>query len=312
MIGAIVALAAIVTTAAGAWLAWRSHPEVFRHAAIYYSGRAEGCSLTQTLNPIDGLIELLFLDLVRTIEPIETTPTERNKGLTLWSTPLGSYWAAERSGLAYVLAEQSLDLYEIGDAGLTPQSVVLDCGANIGTFTRAALEAGAGRVIAIEPSPRNVRALELNFPNEIESGRVIVVSKAVWHEPGVLPLHSFPNPVLDSLVMDAREGQESTPVEVPLDTLDAIVAGLDLERVDFIKMDIEGAERNALRGARETIRRHRPTMSIAAENLLDDVRVVPALVDEILPEYEFQTGPCGSIDGEIRPEVLLFRLGTDQ
>ena len=62
--------------------------------------------------------------------------------------------------------------------------------------------------------------------------------------------------------------------DLPVLTLDAIVAQSRLNRVDFIKMDIEGSEHFALRSARGTLRRFKPRMAIYTYHLLDDPVVV--------------------------------------
>ena len=123
-------------------------------------------------------------------------------------------------------------------------------------------------------------------------------------------MYVFDNSTLDSLVMADRWDGKAPPteVEVPLATLDSIVAELGLERIDYIKMDIEGAERHALQGARETLQQHRPTLSIATENLPDDIRIVPQTIQSIVPDYRYEAGGCRSISAsQMRPEALHFQ-----
>lgn len=276
-----------------------------RNGLVFYAGRAEGCSLEQALHPVNERVGPILKQVGAQIKPIETVD-----GLVRWDTPMGDWWAPDFDGLSYVMAEQSLDTYNLSEEGLGPDSVVIDAGANVGMFTRRALDSGVGLVVAVDPSPKNGRALRLNFEDEIRAGRVIVVEKGLWHEPDVLPMFVYDNSALDSMVMADRVESSSKPrrVEVPLETLDAIVADLGLDRVDLIKMDVEGAERNAIRGAVQTIRRHRPILTIAAENLPDDVRVIPEEVAAATPAYQVHSGECRVIDRFlIRPEALHFR-----
>jgi FkbM family methyltransferase len=184
----------------------------------------------------------------------------------------------------------------------------MDCGANVGTFAKLAFDAGAAKVIAVEPSPLNVEALRRNFPAEIADGRFILIDKAVWNEPGEMELNIYELSVLDSLVMEERhEAPAKSKVKVELTTIDAIVEELALDRLDFIKMDIEGAERQALEGAAGTLRRFQPRMSIATENLLDDVDVLPATILAIAPDYDVRNGRCLNLSaGVLRPEAVSF------
>ena len=236
---------------------------------------------------------------------------DQDDGFLLLKTPYGKLWSPGSTDIHFLLAEQELDVYRVHDAalGLREGDVVLDCGANVGVFVRQALNAGASHVVAIEISPRNIEALRRSFESEIAAGRVTVVPEGVWHEGSELELSVFHNSALDSVVMHDRvEGSVATTVTVPLTTIDAIVAELNLERVDFIKMDVEGAERNALRGGFDTLRRFRPRLAIAAENLLDDVVVVPQVVREAVGDYEMTIGECRRLQPFIvRPEVLHFR-----
>ena len=57
------------------------------------------------------------------------------------------------------------------------------------------------------------------------------------------------------------------------------------EAVSFIKMDIEGAERGALRGAEQLIRRYRPDLAICVYHSISDLFEIPLYIHSIVPEY---------------------------
>jgi FkbM family methyltransferase len=227
-------------------------------------------------------------------------------GLDLVETPLGRYWTVKNDRfLNFTLAEEAIDIYGQREEGPRKGDVVLDCGANIGVFTRKALAAGARLVVAIEPTPLTLVALRRNFEREIAEGRVVVVPKGVWNRVDTLELatEGEGNSVGNSLVL----GRDLTnKIKVPLTTIDLLAAELHLDRVDFIKMDIEGAEKQALSGATETIRRFRPRMAIASEHLPDDFTAIPQTVKGIWSGYEVTPSSCKDDFSTVQPEVLLF------
>ncbi len=65
-------------------------------------------------------------------------------------------------------------------------------------------------------------------------------------------------------------------------TIDSVVTD---EQVSFIKMDIEGAEMSALRGARETIKRCKPRMAISIYHSNEDMLDIPEYIHSLVPEY---------------------------
>ena len=75
-------------------------------------------------------------------------------------------------------------------------------------------------------------------------------------------------------------------------TIDRVVGELRLPRVDVMKMDIEGAEREALKGARLTLETHRPRLLIDANHVADDVTVLPRMLRDVHPDYDVYSGPC--------------------
>ncbi len=212
-------------------------------------------------------------------------------GLDLWRTPSGDIWTVHgERGLPYLIWEEQKDVYEPAGHQVQRGDIVLDCGANIGSFVRTALSRGAGLVVAIEPSPRTLDALRRNFEAEIRAKRVIVYPKGVWDRDAELDLSiNETNEGIDSVVNPTEGGPK---VRVPLTTIDKAVAELGLPRVDFIKMDIEGAEKQALRGARDTIKRFRPRMSISSEHLSDDFTAIPAVVKSIDARYSYRGCDC--------------------
>ena len=200
----------------------------------------------------------------------------------LWSTPQGEFWylgAMSRQD-AFVLAEEQFDIYRT--TRIKPGAIVLDCGSNYGTFTRRALNRGASKVVAIEINRDSQEALRRTFAKEIREGNVVVYGKGVWDSETQLDLRG------DSVVLDRKEA----PVRLPVTTIDHIVSELQLPSVDFIKMDIEGAEKNALRGARTTLLKFSPAMAISAEHLPDDAAAIPAQVKELAPGLRMEFGLC--------------------
>ena len=137
-------------------------------------------------------------------------------------------------------------IYESGEVAIRPGDTVVDCGAHVGLFTKLALKQGADRVVAIEPDPANVACLESNLGPEIAEGRVVVVKAGLWNKKTRLTFHES---------LDGNSGKHTFVLELPnankieglpVLPLDDIVANLKLDRVDFIKMDIEGSERFAI------------------------------------------------------------------
>lgn len=152
--------------------------------------------------------------------------------------------------------------------GLERGDTVIDAGANIGLFTvKAAKEVGPeGRVIAIEPEKTHLEFLKRNIEaNHLKN--VEIVSKGVWSEGMKSSLYLYDNTGFHSVYSDEDfpKGSIHTGItDIELDTIDNVSRELGLKRVDFIKMDIEGAELEALIGAKETLASHDVKLSVAA------------------------------------------------
>ncbi len=232
------------------------------------------------------------------------------KGFDLYQTPAGNYWIPTGDKVSYMLpfnlAEQAVHIYGAGDKGVRRGDVVLDCGANVGVFTRVALAAGASKVIGIEPAPENLESYRRNFASEIAAGKVVVVPKGVWNKEDVLTLHVDPtNSAADSFVIEHKG--EGAVAKVPLTTIDHLVAELKLDKVDFIKMDIEGAEPNALMGAAQTLKKWKPRIAVSAYHVPDHVARIPKIISAARADYALECGPCNEVDGKARPDIMWFR-----
>ncbi|HTS28861.1 MAG TPA: FkbM family methyltransferase [Bryobacteraceae bacterium] len=277
-----------------------------RLAMVWAAGRCQGCSLHDALASHALLVNMARAgeEIGAASKVIETDP----HGFELVETPMGRYWTVPHDRfLKYTLGEEKLEIYDGDEVAVKSGDVVLDCGANVGVFTRTALNRGARLVVAIEPAPATVVCLRRNFEKEIADGRVMVVPKGVWDHTDVLDLAEAGDgdTTGDSFVLG--QDAKSHKVKVPLTTIDILAGELNLPRVDFIKMDIEGAEKQALRGGTETIRKFHPRMAIASEHLPDDVVAIPKVVNAISKDYTIRSSSCKDDFFQIKPEVLLFQ-----
>ena len=137
---------------------------------------------------------------------------------------------------------------------------------------------GSDLIVALEPEPRNFRKLSED-PACLENAEL--VNAAAWECDGTAFFEKG----------RGRGTRETQPVgadhqpngrKTQLRSLDSVLGG---RRADFIKMDIEGAERNALRGAAHTIKTFRPAMLIAAYHRTEDLFAIPESVLSIRPDY---------------------------
>jgi FkbM family methyltransferase len=174
---------------------------------------------------------------------------------------------------------------------LKSDSVVIDAGANIGTFTvLAASIAKYGKVYAFEPASRTQEALKANTK---DAGNVSVIPCGLGEERGTAEMLVHTVSPGMSMLSDAgltvkkdMSGVVSEKIEVV--TIDDFVAKNGLLKVDFIKMDTEGYEKQIIRGARETIRRYKPVIAASAYHFASDKDEIPALIRDIEPGYDYQ------------------------
>jgi FkbM family methyltransferase len=138
---------------------------------------------------------------------------------------------------------------------------VLDIGANIGYYTLhfAQLVGEQGHVFAFEPDPDNFVLLAKNV--EINGYRnVTLIPKAVAHQSGPLKLYLSKHNKGDHRIYDSRDGRPAIPTEaVSLDDYFAHFTGV----INFIKMDIQGAEMGALEGMTSLLAGNKPLNMIS-------------------------------------------------
>ena len=142
---------------------------------------------------------------------------------------------------------------------------VLDIGANTGTYSLIACAAHPDTMVtAFEPVPR-IRA-QLSAAVELNgfTGRCEVRCDAVSCECGTARFHvpAEALPTSSSLHPDGFRGLEGEHIEVPLTSIDALLAEEDA--VDLVKIDVEGFEHSVLQGMERTLHQHRPPCSSSA------------------------------------------------
>ena len=151
---------------------------------------------------------------------------------------------------------------EIGyvDGALQPGMVFVDGGANLGVYTVIASNAVGdhGRVLSFEPGNDAYERLSANVAANGAtniSPRKAALSDSSGHAP---LYHTAGHSVSYSLAPDSDDDTSSEQVKTL--TIDEVMAEEGLDRLDFVKLDVEGSEELALRGAEQSLARFRPTV----------------------------------------------------
>jgi FkbM family methyltransferase len=142
-----------------------------------------------------------------------------------------------------------------------PTDVCVDIGANIGVLTLAlARLAPQGKVYAFEPGHASFAYLEKNIANA-EATNVVAASMGVYDLTGTLPLQVSESHPGGSYISQT-EVHEASSESIPVTRLDDWAEANAIDRLDVMKLDIEGAELRVIDGARKTLDRFRPVLVV--------------------------------------------------
>ena len=146
-----------------------------------------------------------------------------------------------------------------------------------------------GHVHTFEPTPGNLKLLQSNLDlNPSLSSRI-----TLWRDPLAAiagEIVHMPDVIAAGATMRTEsEAQAMAQRTVPMmtQTIDGFMALGDAPRVDFIKVDVEGADLGVLQGAAETIVRHRPTLALACYHRPDDLVSIPDFIASLGIEYRW-------------------------
>ncbi len=189
--------------------------------------------------------------------------------------------------IAYLLdAESNED--EIWETIIRPNPIrtAADLGAYNGDTVRQLLDRGEGNintVWAMEPDARNYKKLEAYAEAETRA-KVIPVNAGAWNEDTTLFFDKSGNRNASfeqnrSQTLADRPVKWSEVKALPLDSI------LDGARVDYIKYDVEGSEREALDGSVNTLTQHAPTLLVSLYHRSEDIFALPLHIRKIAPDY---------------------------
>jgi FkbM family methyltransferase len=166
--------------------------------------------------------------------------------------------------------------------GISDDEVFVDCGAYDGDTIQSFLsqpKRSFSKIVAFEPDPSNFARLEANVALLPECDRIQIRRTGVGKESGFVPFSA------SGTESSAMGSGESVVECVALDEV------LDGEIPSYVKMDIEGSELDAIRGARRTIQAHRPVLAICSYHAQDHLWKIPLLISSYDAEYRFFLRP---------------------
>jgi FkbM family methyltransferase len=230
--------------------------------------------------------------------------------------PHGIWWIARNDIMSRMILEGAFETAERAfvERFLRPGMTVLDVGAHHGFYAMLASRrvGPSGQVIAFEPSPRERKRL-LTHLRLNRCTNVRVEGMALADQDGTAPLFVVDGRDTGCNSLRPPDVAEPTTTEwVRTESLDGYLQACGVSRVDLVKMDVEGGELAALRGAKELLgRRPRPVLQFEAEDrrtaawgykacdilafLLElEYKLFVSQADGTLAEVALNQGPQGS------------------
>jgi FkbM family methyltransferase len=170
---------------------------------------------------------------------------------------------------------------------LNAGDVVVDAGTYVGVFTIYAskLIGATGRVFAFEPDPGTLEKLKINLRlNNVTN--VVVIDKGLWSQNTTLFFRKGLE-LGSSFVIDQNVNRDEV-VEVPVTTIDTVLKDEPVHGRLFIKMNIEGSEVEALKGAVNTTTKYKPFVVVRTNHIVNG-KTTDKPVEDFLKQYGYKT-----------------------
>jgi FkbM family methyltransferase len=183
--------------------------------------------------------------------------------------------------------------YDPAQIGVRPGDVVIDGGMGLSdtTVIFGASAGVAGKVYGFDLQPANSQLLTMQLSMNPSLKNVETIIGALSDVDGELVS-------MEEHSTSSRVSKEGGIDTVKTISLDKFVERRSIAKVDFIKLDIEGAELPALRGAASTIARFKPQLAICVYHKWDDLREIPCLLAEMREDYKFYLDCTTGFGGE--------------
>lgn len=160
--------------------------------------------------------------------------------------------------------------------------IVIDAGSNLGEFAIYCARLGAKKVYAFEPATETFKLLEKQIEMNNLNGKVIPIKMALGDKNETSKINFNESGDLSAGI----EGSGPNSEIIKVVKLDDFCKKEKINKVSFIKMDVEGYEENVLRGAVEIIKRNKPILSFSAYHKSTDKTVLPAFVLKLRADYK--------------------------
>lgn len=188
--------------------------------------------------------------------------------------------------LPSVFGEEALAIdepYEITDLNVFIESgdVVIDAGANLGLFSCYAAEKGC-KVYAFDPDESCIKIL--NEQKKLYP-KIEIIPKGLSNEEGEKEFFESDDCALSSMSRVTTSAGKLKRTIVPIERLDHFVTENKIGKIDFIKADIEGEERNLLLGATEVLKNFAPKLSICTYHYPEDPILLESIIKKANANY---------------------------
>lgn len=249
----------------------------------------------ENIRVLKNVKNVYFLDTTLTVEFLDNKFVEENIAAFFNSYELLEDEVSKRTFLGYINGKLTLrcdDIYDLIDPAqyfvkdivqLSQSEVFFDGGAYIGDTLQEFIKNTNGhykKVFCAEPDISSYDSLVSNISSKAIKN-VTAVNLGLWNEDTIL---KFSNDSFNAERSSLINGNTAEGVAIKVGKIDSILNG---EAVTFIKLDIEGVEKQALEGARESIERFKPKLAICVYHRPEDLITIPQLIKSMRPDYKF-------------------------
>lgn len=217
------------------------------------------------------------------LDVFESINSARSK--ELYVEILAQRLAPEQSTKTYEELFSPTDYFDQSCYHITDNEVFVDCGAYNGDTIKEFLNTvkDFDSIYAFEMEENNYKQLTayVHTLEEKKRNKINCYHAGVWNEKTILTYGNEEKSSREAFSILIN----TNGTEVVVDKLDSILKN---QKVTWIKMDIEGAELNALIGAEQIIKMQRPKLAICLYHKLEDFWKIPSYLKKIVPEYQLE------------------------